>query len=139
MQHGQRFSPKPQAALLLAALLVAAAGSLNFPAAAQDEAIEPPGEIENPADVAPDGAEPAPEEESIAPEEFPPAGNQQQPKVLDRSFMRPDLKGGSEGETPPQSAEESKQDKLVPLPDDLPLPTPVEKPKMLSELYEQLA
>lgn len=66
-------------------------------------------------------------------------GNPIEPKVLDRSFMRPELKSGSEDAPPPQSAEESKQDKLGPPAEaDLPLPTPVERPKMLGELYEQL-
>ena len=35
--------------------------------------------------------------------------------------MRPDVKQGSEGGPPPQSAEENKQDKLAPSLDDLPL------------------
>jgi tetratricopeptide (TPR) repeat protein len=62
-----------------------------------------------------------------------------EPKALDRSFMRPDLKDGGEGAPPPQSTEESKQDRLDPSAEaDLPLPNPVERPKMLGELYEQL-
>lgn len=140
MRPGPSVWLKPLGAspLILAVLLFAAAGSLGLPAAAQDEAIEPLGDIEQPADVAPDGAELAPEEEPIEPDELDPERDLRQPKVLDRSFMRPDLKGDSEGEAPPQSAIESKQDKLVPLPDDMPLPTPLEKPKMLAALYEQL-
>ncbi len=40
--------------------------------------------------------------------------------------MRPDVKQGSEGAPPPQSAEENKQDKLDPSIDDLPLQSPVD-------------
>jgi tetratricopeptide (TPR) repeat protein len=117
---------------LLAVLLFGAVVGVSLSTQAQDE---PPGDIEQPADVAPDGTEMAPEDQLIEPDEL-----QQdlfQPKTLDRSFMRPDLKGDGEGPAP-QSTEESKQDKLGPLPDDMPLPTPVEKPKMLAELYAQL-
>jgi tetratricopeptide (TPR) repeat protein len=133
-RSGQSFPLKSQAALplLLAGLLFAAIGGMGLSARAQEE---PPGDVEQPADVAPDGAEIAPEEELIEPGD--PEHDLLKPKTLDRSFMRPDLKGDGEG-PPPQSTEESKQDKLGPLPDDMPLPTPLEKPKMLAELYAQL-
>ena len=122
------------ARLLLAALLLAA---LNFSLPlAQDAASEPLGDIEHPADVAPEGAEMAPEQESIEPGE--PEAGQAEPKVLDRSFMRPDLKNDSEGKAPPRSAEESKQDKLPPPAAEMPLPKAEEKPKLLAQLYQRL-
>jgi tetratricopeptide (TPR) repeat protein len=123
--------PRVATPLLLAVVLFASVGGLGLRAYAQDE---PPGDVEQPADVAPDGAEIAPEEHLIEPDQL---QDLLQPKTLDRSFMRPDLKEGGEG-APPQSAEESKQDKLGPALEDMPLPTPVEKPKMLAQLYEQL-
>jgi tetratricopeptide (TPR) repeat protein len=84
-------------------------------------------EAEQPAEVPPDDDDTLLEDDAI------------EPKVLNRSFMRPELKSGSEDAPPPQSAEESKQDKLGPPAEaDLPLPSPVERPKMLGELYEQL-
>jgi tetratricopeptide (TPR) repeat protein len=134
MRSGPKLRLKPHAAvpLLFACLLFATAGGLDLSARAQDE---PPGDIEQPADVAPDGSEMAPEEQPIDPNEL--EQDLLQPKTLDRSFMRPDLKGDGEG-SPPQSTEESKQDKLGPSFDDMKLPTPVEKPKMLAELYQQL-
>ena len=52
--------------------------------------------------------------------------------------MRPDVKQGSESEPPPQSAEESKQDKLDPPLGGLPLRSPLDRPKVLAQLYEQL-
>ena len=52
--------------------------------------------------------------------------------------MRPDVKQGSEGAPPPQSAQESKQDKLDPPIGDLPLQSPIDRPKVLAQLYEQL-
>jgi tetratricopeptide (TPR) repeat protein len=62
-----------------------------------------------------------------------------QPRELDRGVFRPDLKPGSEGADEPQPTEESKGDRLGAQPDDLPLPTPADKPKVLGELYVQLA
>ena len=63
--------------------------------------IEAQPDVEQPAEVAP-GRRNILEDDAI------------EPKTLDRSFMRPDLKGGSEDAPPPQSAEENKQDKLDP-------------------------
>ncbi len=64
-----------------------------------------PAEVEQPADMAPDGAE--------APSTEAPSGDDAgKPRALDRSLFRPDLKPGSEDAAPPHSAEESKQDKL---------------------------
>jgi tetratricopeptide (TPR) repeat protein len=116
-----------------AALLVVAGMGMGFVAGlaafarAAEDPIEDP-DVELPAEVSPDVAGEAPFDNNVT-----------QPRVLDRSFMRPDLKGGSEGEPPPQSVEESKQDKLGPAGTDLPLPSPVDRPKALGELYEQLS
>ncbi|HEY6670648.1 MAG TPA: tetratricopeptide repeat protein [Methyloceanibacter sp.] len=52
--------------------------------------------------------------------------------------VKPDAKKGGNKAAPPHSAEESKEDKLDLSTDDLPLSDPVEKPKMLAKLYDQL-
>jgi tetratricopeptide (TPR) repeat protein len=129
MRSGPSFSLKSLGAtqLLLAGLLFAPILMGVAARAAEDEIEAPSDDIELPAQIAPDDAE-APSEDDVI-----------EPKVRDRSFMRPELKSGSEDAPPPQSAEESKQDKLDPSAEaDLPLPTPVERPKMLGELYQQL-
>lgn len=114
------------AQLLLAGLLIAAT-FVGAPARAAEEGIEAPLEaIEPPAQIAPDDAEDF-DDELIEPDE------------LDLgATMRPDVKQGGEGGPPPQSAEENKQDKLDPSLDDLPLHSPIDKPKVLSQLYAQL-
>ena len=129
MRSGPSFSLKSLGAtqLLLAGLLFAPILMGGSARAAEDEIEAPSDDIELPAQIAPDDAEAPSEDDVIG------------PKVLDRSFMRPELKSGSEDAPPPQSTEESKQDKLDPSAEaDLPLPTPVERPKMLGELYQQL-
>jgi tetratricopeptide (TPR) repeat protein len=139
MPAGPSVSLKSLGAILLALAFfpLATVGGMTAPARATDDAIEAPSEapaedIEPPAQIAPEDAEDPSEDGLIEPDEL------TKPKALDRSFMRPDLKQGQEGAPPPHSAEENKQDKLGAPADDLPLPTPVEKPKMLAELYEQL-
>jgi tetratricopeptide (TPR) repeat protein len=108
-------------------LVFAVTAALGASASAADQVIQAQADVEQPAEVAPGDDDTLFEEDEV------------EPKTLDRSFMRPDLKGGSEDAPPPQSAEESKQDKLDPSAEaELPLPTPVERPKMLGELYEQL-
>lgn len=115
------------APLVVAGLVFAVTAALGASASAADQVIQAQADVEQPAEVAPDDGDTLFEDDEI------------EPKVLDRSFMRPDLKNGSEDAPPPQSAEESKQDKLDPWAEaELPLPTPVERPKMLGELYEQL-
>jgi tetratricopeptide (TPR) repeat protein len=106
-------------------LFIVSISVLAPPAAAQDDGTRAPADMEQPADVAPDRS--LLEDDLIEPHDFDP-----------ESFVRPDAKQGSEDAPPPQSTEESKQDKLGPSADDLPLPTPVDKPKMLAGLYEQL-
>jgi len=111
--------PLGVAPFLLAALLFALGSAFNPPA----EAID----IEHPADVAPEDAEPQIEDELIEPEDFDPD-----------ALMRPDSKAGGWDAPPPQSTEDSKQDKLAPLSEDQPPPTPPDKPKLLAQLYEEL-
>jgi len=112
--------------LVLTGLVLALVTGFDARAWAAEDAIEAQPDIELPAEVAPGDAE-TPPDDSI------------KPKVLDRGFMRPDLKGGSEDVPPPQSAEESKQDKLGPSGAGVPLPSPVDRPKLLGQLYEQLS
>lgn len=119
---------KLRSAPLLAAILFLCVGGFPAHVSAQDDAAGAPGDIEHPADLAPDGAEMRLEDDLIEPEDF-------DPEIL----MRPDVKSGVEDGPPPQSAEERKQDKLNPRLDELPAPTAEDKPKMLAELYEQLA
>ena len=115
------------ATALLLALLIASIAAFATPAQALDDEIGAPADTEQPADVAPDGAEMRLEDELIEPPDFDPD-----------ALMRPDVKQGGEDGPPPESTEESKQDKLGPSFDELPLPAPVDKPKMLAGLYEQL-
>ena len=129
MRNGPSFCLKSLGAtqLLLAGLLFVPVLTGGVARAAEDEIQAPSDDIESPEQIAPDDAEAPSEDEMI------------EPKVLDRSFMRPELKSGGEGAPPPQSTEESKQDKLGPPAEpDLPLPAPVDRPKALDKLYEQL-
>jgi tetratricopeptide (TPR) repeat protein len=115
------------AAPLVVAGLVAFMTGFGAAAWAAGAIVVAQADVEQPAEMAP-GDDETPLEDDVT-----------EPKVLDRSFMRPELKSGSEDAPPPQSAEESKQDKLDPSAEaELPLPSPVERPKMLGELYEQL-
>jgi tetratricopeptide (TPR) repeat protein len=52
---------------------------------------------------------------------------------------RPDAKLNEEGSAPPQSAEETKQNKLDLQLGEVPLAKPLDRPKMLAQLYEQLS
>jgi tetratricopeptide (TPR) repeat protein len=124
-----RSAPRNRLAFLLAALFFAAIFSLGMPASAFEEA-QMPAEVEEPAEMAPDGAE--------APSAETPSLDDAIKRSLDRSIFRPDLKPGSEDAAPPHSAEESKQDRLGPPSEDLPLPSPADRPKVLGELYVEL-
>jgi tetratricopeptide (TPR) repeat protein len=112
--------------LLLAGLIIALL-AVGAPARAADEGIQTPADTELPAEAAPDGAEAPSEDELIEPDEIDPG-----------AMMRPDVKEGGEGAPPPHSAEENKQDKLDLSIDDLPLQSPIDRPKVLAQLYEQL-
>ena len=52
--------------------------------------------------------------------------------------LRPDLKENADETAPPESAEETKDNKLDLQLGDLPLVPPLDRPKMLAQLYEQL-
>jgi len=108
--------------LLLASLAFAPIASLGVPAHSADDAIEAPADTEQQVETAPGS-----EDGRIEPDESAPD-----------ALMRPDLKGGGEGTPPPHSAQENKQDKLNPSIGNLPLQTPLDRPKVLGELYEQL-
>ena len=129
MRAGPSFSLKPQGAtpLLIAALVFAFVAGLGARAQALDDRNEALDDIEQPADVAPGGIEAPSEDTLAAPDELNPD-----------SLMRPDIKQGGEDAPPPHSAGESKQDKLGGSTGDLPLPAPLERPKMLGQLYAQL-
>ena len=129
MRPRPSFWLKPQgvAPLLIAALLFAFVAGSRAAAQALDGAMEAPADIAGPAGTLPGGIEAPSEDDLIEPDE-----------ADSDAPMRPDIKEGVEGAPRPQSAEESKQDKLDPSVHDLPLPTPAEKPKALAQLYEQL-
>ena len=129
MRPLSRFALKSLGAtqLLLAGLLFALI-PMSAPARAADDVIEAPlDDIEPPAQVAPDDAEGPANDDVVEPDELAPD-----------AAMRPDVKQGSEGAPPPQSAQESKRDKLDPPIGDLPLQSPIDRPKVLAQLYEQL-
>lgn len=128
MRPGPSFCLRPRGAapLLLSALIVAF-GFIGTPAKAIDDAIEGPADIEQPAETAPGGVEAPSVDDLFEPDELDPD-----------ALMRPDIKQGGEDGPPPHSAEESKQDKLDLSIEDLPLPTPLERPKVLAQLYAQL-
>ena len=129
MRPGPSFFLKSLGAtqLFLAGLLFALI-PMSAPARAADDVIEAPlDDIEPPAQIAPDDAEAPANDDVIEPDELAPDAT-----------MRPDVKQGSEGAPPPQSAQESKQDKLEPPIGDLPLQSPIDRGKVLAQLYEQL-
>ena len=112
MRPLSRFALKSLGATqLLLAVLLFALIPMSAPARAADDVIEAPlDDIEPPAQVAPDDAEAPASDDVVEPDELAPD-----------AAMRPDVKQGSEGAPPPQSAQESKQDKLDPPIGDLPL------------------
>jgi predicted negative regulator of RcsB-dependent stress response len=128
MRAGASFRMKPQRATLpfLAVFVCALLAYFSAPVWAADDEVGAPG-AEQPAEIAPGGDEEPADDNLIEPDEL-------DPDV----FMRPDVKAGGESAPPPHSAAESKQDKLDLPPDDVPLPAPIERPKALAELYEQL-
>ena len=129
MRPLSRFALKSLGATqLLLAVLLFALIPMSAPARAADDVIEAPlDDIEPPAQVAPDDAEAPASDDVVEPDELAP-----------NAAMRPDVKQGSEGAPPPQSAQESKRDKLDPPIGDLPLQSPIDRPKVLVQLYEQL-
>jgi tetratricopeptide (TPR) repeat protein len=61
-----------------------------------------------------------------------------EPSAEDDQFLRPEAKEGDERSDPPQSAQERKEDRLDPMLGTAPLVNPLERPKLLAELYEKL-
>jgi tetratricopeptide (TPR) repeat protein len=117
------------AQLFLAGLLLVPFAGLA-PVRAADDTLQlelPSEDLEPPAQVAPEDAEEPSEDDVIEPDELDPG-----------AAMKPDVKPGSEGAPPPQSAEEHKQDKLGSSPDDVPLESPIDRAKVLAQLYEEL-
>lgn len=130
--EGVRFNHLSAPTVLVAALLFSA--SFCFPplAAAFEGDVEIPSDVEQPAEVAPD--------ESEAPSPEPQPGDiPAKPRELNRGVFRPDLQPGSEGAGEPGSPKENGGEGLAAQPDDFPLPGPAEKPRVLGELYVQLA
>lgn len=112
--------------LYLTALVLALV--VGFGASAQAAGQEPqaPAGVEQSDEGLTGGAEADPSD-VIEPDEIEPD-----------AIMRPDAKKGGNGSAPPHSTEESKQDKLDPSIDDLAVSPPLERPKALAQLYEQL-
>ena len=73
------------------------------------------------------------EPDEMAPGQMPPPG-----ETAPGQAAKPDTKQGGGDGPPPRSTEESKRDKLDLLTDNLPLSDPVERPKMLARLYDEL-
>ena len=117
-----------QASLLLAALTLALIVWCTARAQAAGQEPQPQPGVEQFDDelIGGAGAE-QPGEDVIAPDEAGPD-----------ETMPPDTKKGGEGSPPPQSAQENKQDKLDLSIGEPPLPSPLERPKVLAKLYEQL-
>lgn len=125
------FSPLNAPAFLIAALLFSASFCFAPRAAAFEGDADTPADVEEPAEIAPD--------ESEAPSIETQPGGLARPRELDRGVFRPDLKPGSEGAGTPNSAEENRGEGLAAQPDDFPLPSAADKPRVLGELYVQLA
>jgi tetratricopeptide (TPR) repeat protein len=127
-----RFNQLSAPTVLVAALLFSA--SFCFPpiATAFEGDVEIPSDVEQPAELAPDESEtPSPETQ--------PGDIPARPRELDRGVFRPDLQPGSEGAVEPRSPKQNGGEGLAAQPDDFPLPGPEEKPRVLGELYVQLA
>jgi tetratricopeptide (TPR) repeat protein len=132
-----RFNRPSAPTVVVAALLFSA--SFCFPpiAAAFEGDVETPSDVEQPAEVAPDESEAPSGERPDA--ETQPGDILPKPRELNRGVFRPDLQPGKEGASEPDSAGESGGEGLAAPPDDIPLPGPEEKPRVLSELYVRLA
>ena len=126
-----RLAPPSAPAFLIAALLFSASFCFGPRLAAFEGDADTPADVEEPAEIAPD--------ESEAPSiETQPGGLTRQ-RDLDRGVFRPDLKPESEDAGTPNSAEENRGEGLATQPDDFPLPSVADKPRVLGELYVQLA
>jgi tetratricopeptide (TPR) repeat protein len=79
------------------------------------------------------------EPDEIAPDEMAPDQVTPPSETTPGQVAKPDAKQGGDEGPPPRSTEESKRDKLDLSTDNLPLSDPVERPKMLAKLYDELA
>jgi tetratricopeptide (TPR) repeat protein len=134
MRLGPRFHLKPYgplslylAVLALACVALIAPRPEAFAQESQSPGVEelegaPPGQAE------PDLIEP----DEMAPDEVAPG------KSPPDQAAKPDAKKDGDEELAPRSTEESKRDKLNLSTDNLPLSDPVERPKMLAGLYDEL-
>jgi tetratricopeptide (TPR) repeat protein len=140
MRPGPRFCLKPCGApwLCVAALTLALVLSIapRWDAAAQESPSPRVDQLEGaaPGESEPELIEPdemAPNE--MAPDQMTPPG-----EAAPGQAAKPDTKQGGDEAPPPRSTEESKRDKLDLSTDNLPLSDPVERPKMLAKLYDEL-
>jgi tetratricopeptide (TPR) repeat protein len=115
------------AKLLHAALTLALIAWCGARSEAAAQEPQPPTGVEQSDDELTGGAGVEQPDDVIEPDEAGPDEN-----------VPPDVKKGGDGSAPPQSAQENKQDKLAPSTDAMPLPPPLERPKVLANLYQQL-
>jgi tetratricopeptide (TPR) repeat protein len=127
-----RLKPVGAANLYLSSLVLALV--VGFGAGAQAAGQEPqaPAGVEQSDEGLTGGDADPSEPDLIEPEVIEPD------EIEPDAIMRPDAKKGGNGSAPPHSTEESKQDKLDPSRDGLPIPPPLDRPKVLGQLYEQL-
>lgn len=134
MWPGPRFCLRPYGPLspCLAALALAGVALTAPCPEAFAQQSQPPGVEE--LEGAPSGqAEPdLIEPDEMAPDEMTPG------KPPPDQAAKPDAKKDGDEEPAPRSTEESKRDKLNLSTDNLPLSDPVERPKMLARLYDEL-
>jgi len=78
------------------------------------------------------------EPDEMAPNETAPDQMTSPGETAPGQAAKPDTKQGGDEAPPPRSTEESKRDKLDLSTDNLPLSDPVERPKMLVKLYDEL-
>jgi hypothetical protein len=139
MRSGLRFIPKPSGALSLCLTALALSCVLIAPrwdAAAHES---PPPRVDQlegaaPGENGPELIEP----DEMAPDEMGPGQMMPPGETTPGQAAKPDTKQGGDDGPPPRSTEESKRDKLDLSTDNLPLSDPVERPKMLARLYDEL-
>jgi len=122
---------KSVAGLPLAVSVLALMGLLSAPALAAPPVVLAQ-YFESLGDEPADGDDPALNEPSL---ELPGLDGELQGA---KPQLRPDMKPGADEDSPPQSAEETKENKLDLKLDDLPLLSPLDRPRMLADLYEKL-
>jgi tetratricopeptide (TPR) repeat protein len=115
----------------LTALVLAVIVGFGPCAEAAGQEPQPPAGVEQ-SDEGLTGGPEADPSDVIEPDEIDPD------EIEPDATMRPDAKKGGDGAAPPHSTEESKQDRLDPSTDGLPLLPPLDRPQALGRLYEQL-